>query len=175
MWFTMITLLLVSFIFSIMHLNSASELHDIWANAFAKAGLLFGFMGITTGMFWANFTWGTPWTNDPKLNGAAVAILMYLAYQILRNSIDDEDKVSRIAAVYNILAYPIFIVLIVVLPKLANFSMHPGSGDSVGFNTYDLNDNLRKVFYPAVVGWILVGTWVAQLTKRIDKISNQVE
>lgn len=170
MWFVMMTLLLISFIFSIRHLQTKSMVHDVWANGFAKAGLLFGLMGISTGMFWATFTWGTPWTSDPKLNGAAVAVLMYIAYQILRSSIDDADKSARISAVYNIFAYPIFIVLIIVLPKMAEFSLHPGSGDSVGFNTYDLDNNLRRVFYPAVLGWILVGSWIGQITSRIDKI-----
>jgi heme exporter protein C len=100
---------------------------------------------------------------------------MYIAYQILRGSIDDEDKVARISSVYNIFAYPIFIVLIMVLPKIADFSLHPGAGDSVGFSNYDLNDHLRKVFYPAVLGWILTGTWIAQITGRLDLIIKKKE
>ncbi len=175
MWFAMMAMLLVSFIFSIKYLRTRSVSDDIWANGFAKVGLLFGIMGIATGMFWANYTWGTPWTNDPKLNGAAVAVLMYIAYQILRSSLEDENLVGRISAVYNIFAFPIFIVLIIVLPRMAEFSLHPGAGDSVGFNTYDLDNNLRKVFYPAVLGWILVGTWISQLTVRVDKLIKQDE
>lgn len=175
MWFVMTILLLISFIFSIRYLNKGDEGLDVWANAFAKAGLLFGLIGIGTGMFWANYTWGTPWTRDPKLNGAAVAVLMYIAYQILRSSIDDEGKVARISAVYNIFAFPIFIVLIMVLPKMAAFSLHPGAGDSVAFSNYDLNDHLKKVFYPASLGWILVGVWIAQVTGRIDKIIKKRE
>lgn len=175
MWFVMMTLMLISFIYSILYLRRERREYDIWANAFAKSGLLFGLMGIATGMFWANFTWGTPWTNDPKLNGAAVAVLMYIAYQILRGSIDDEDKVARISAVYNIFAYPLFIVLIIVLPKVADFSLHPGAGDSVAFSQYDLNDNLRKVFYPASLGWILIGVWVSQLTGRVDQLMYKKE
>lgn len=175
MWFAMISMLLLSFGFSIVYLKTKNAEHDMWANGFAKVGLLFGIMGIATGMFWANYTWGTPWTNDPKLNGAAVAVLMYIAYQILRSSIEDENLVSRISAVYNIFAFPIFIVLIIVLPRLADFSLHPGAGDSVGFNTYDLDNNLRKVFYPAVLGWILVAGWISQLTVRVDKLIKQDE
>jgi heme exporter protein C len=175
MWFAMITMLLLSFCYSIAFLKTKNNAHDIWAQGFAKVGLLFGLIGIATGMFWANYTWGTPWTNDPKLNGAAVAVLMYIAYHILRSSIEDESIVGRISAVYNIFAFPIFIVLIMVLPRMAEFSLHPGAGDSVGFNTYDLDDNLRKVFYPAVLGWILVAGWLSQLTVRLDKLIKQEE
>lgn len=173
MWFTMIVLLLVAFIFSIRVLNSGKPKDDHMAFSFTSAGILFGLMGVATGSFWARHTWGVYWTSDPKLNGAAIALLMYLAYMILRSAIEDEDKRSRIAAVYNILAYPLFIVLIIVLPKVADFSLHPGSGDSVGFNTYDLNNNLRKVFYPAVVGWILLGIWIAELTNRTRSLEHK--
>ncbi|MFT5511902.1 MAG: heme exporter protein C [Bacteroidia bacterium] len=175
MWFAMISMLLLSFGYSVRYLRTKNAEDDIWANGFAKVGLLFGIMGIATGMFWANYTWGTPWTNDPKLNGAAVGVLMYIAYQILRSSLEDESLVGRISAVYNIFAFPIFIVLIIVLPRMAEFSLHPGAGDSVGFNTYDLDNNLRKVFYPAVLGWILVAGWISQLTVRVDKLIKRDE
>ena len=173
MWFSMITLLLIAFVASIMALNKNDLKYDRRAYSYTSVALLFGLMGISTGAFWAKFTWGVFWTADPKLNGAAVGILMYLGYMILRSAIEDEDKRARVSAVYNILAFPMFIVLIIVLPKMADFSLHPGSGDSVGFNQYDLNNNLRKVFYPAVIGWILIGAWIADLTKRYLKIKDE--
>lgn len=175
MWFSMIALLFVSFVFSILYLNKLNPAYDRKASQLADAGLLFGILGITTGAFWARFTWGVFWSPDPKLNGAAIGVLIYLAYNILRSTVQDSTKVGRLAAVYNIMAFPIFIVLIIVLPKVADFSLHPGSGDSVGFNNYDLDNNLRKVFYPAVLGWILLGFWMAQLRWRIIKLEQQHE
>ncbi|MFT4522162.1 MAG: heme exporter protein C [Bacteroidia bacterium] len=167
MWFTMIALLFASVVFSIKYLNSGKGRHDVFANAFASVALLFGFMGILTGTVWAKYTWGVFWTDDPKLNGAAIGILIYVAYLILRSSIEEESIRSRISAVYNVIAFPIFITLIIILPKMAE-SLHPGSGGSVGFNTYDLNSNMRLIFYPAVMGWILIGCWLATLTGRVD-------
>jgi len=29
-------------------------------------------------MVWANYTWGSPWHGDPKQNGAAVALLVFI-------------------------------------------------------------------------------------------------
>ncbi|MBI1307611.1 MAG: hypothetical protein GC181_13495 [Bacteroidetes bacterium] len=173
MWFSMITVLFLSFLSSILFLNKSDVKYDHWANAFAATGLVFGIAGIITGAFWARFTWGTFWTADPKLNGAAVAVLMYIAYQILRSSIEDEDKLARIAAIYNILAFPIYIVLIIVLPTIAEFSLHPGSGDSVGFKDYDLDSNLRMVFYPSVMGWVLTSVWIATLVYRTKRLEFQ--
>jgi heme exporter protein C len=61
-------------------------------------GFFFSIPGILTGSLWAKFTWGTFWTfQDPKLNGVAIGVLIYLAYFILRNSVIDELKKARIS------------------------------------------------------------------------------
>jgi heme exporter protein C len=57
-----------------------------------------------------------------------------------------------------------------VLPKVADYSLHPGSGDSVGFNQYDLDNNLRKIFYPAVIGWLMFSLWISSLIYRTKKL-----
>jgi heme exporter protein C len=170
MWFAMITLMILSFIQSLKQLRTNDIQHDHKANSYASVGVLFGIAGIITGAFWARFTWGPFWPNDPKLNGAAIGVMIYSAYLILRSSIDEETSKAKISAVYNVFAFPIFIVLVLIYPKLAGYSLHPGSGDSVGFDSYDLDNDLRKVFYPAVLGWILLSLWIAQLKSRIEKI-----
>jgi heme exporter protein C len=67
-------------------------------------------------------------------------------------------------------ALPVFIVLIFVLPRLTA-SLHPGNGGNPGFNSYDLDSRLRLVFYPAVLGWIFIGFWIAELQIRINKLT----
>ena len=84
-----------------------------------------GMLGLVTGAIWANFTWGAPWSNDPKQIGVAIGLLIYLAYLVLRNSLLDIDKRARIAAVYNIFAYFIYLPLIMILPRMVE-SLHPG-------------------------------------------------
>jgi heme exporter protein C len=175
MWFTMITLMLLSFIQSLKQLRTNEMARDNMAHAYASVGVLFGMAGIITGAFWAKFTWGTFWSNDPKLNGAAIGVMIYSAYLILRGSIEDANSRAKVSAVYNVFAFPIFIVLILIYPKLTGEGLHPGSGDSVGFNTYDLDNDLRKVFYPAVLGWILLGLWISQLKGRLEKLLWKIE
>jgi heme exporter protein C len=169
MWFGMQTLLIASAIYAAKGLINKDLLHDIRSEAYAKIAMLFGTMGLVTGMIWAKNTWGAYWTNDPKLNSAAIGMLMYAAYFVLRGSIEDEEKKARISAVYNLFALPVFIVLIFVLPRLTA-SLHPGNGGNPGFNSYDLDSRLRMVFYPAVLGWIFIGFWIAELQIRINKI-----
>jgi heme exporter protein C len=175
MWFTMIALLLASYIYSIRSLRHLNPKDDLNSSALINTAILFGFLGVSTGSFWAYNTWGYFWINDPKLNGVAIGMLIYIAYYILRKSIDDDMNRAKFTAVYNLFAFPIFIVLIIVLPRMAENSLHPGSGDTVGFNNYDLDDDLRKVFYPSVLGWILFGFWVAELRNRVSMIRYRKE
>ncbi len=174
MWFTMIALLLFSFIKSIQTLNNKNSVNltfDAEAAIFANTAMLFGVAGLCTGMIWAKNTWGAYWTPDPKLNAAAVAMLLYAAYFVLRSSIVDEEKRARISAVFNIFCFPIFVVLVFILPRLTD-SLHPGNGGNPGFNSYDLDSRLRMVFYPAVLGWIFIGFWIVDIGKRMKKLSN---
>jgi heme exporter protein C len=172
MWFSMIVLFLISLIYSIRYLRSNDIVHDDWAVESAISGLVLGLLGLVTGMLWARFTWGAYWVNDPKLNGAAIAILIYLAYFILRQSFDDERKRARLSAVYNIFAFIFMIVFIGILPRLTD-SLHPGNGGNPAFSQYDLNSDMRKVFYPAVIGWALVGYWIVQIRLRIRRMERQ--
>ncbi len=174
LWFAMFILLITSMVYSVWYLKNSNIDADIKASEFATIGVVFGILGVTTGSVWARFTWGDWWVNDPKLNATTIALLIYLAYFVLRASIDDSHQKGRISAVYNIFAFAAAVPLIFILPRLTD-SLHPGSGGNPGFNAYDLDSNLRLVFYPAVVGWSLIGVWFASLRIRARKISNMIE
>ncbi len=173
MWFGMIILLTFSVVYAIRYLNKPKAVYDMYTVAFAHAGVVFGMLGILSGALWANFTWGSPWSGDPKQNGAAIALLIYFAYFILRNSLEDEQQRAKISAVYNIFAFAALIPLLFILPRLTD-SLHPGNGGNPGFNAYDLDSNLRMVFYPAVVGWTLLGGWLASLMIRTKIIKHKL-
>lgn len=166
MWFSMIILLTASLVHSIQYLSSGSLERDTLATETASVGILLGLLGVITGSLWAKFTWGAYWVNDPKLNGAAITILIYLAYNILRGSLEDPKKRARISAVYNIFAYVLLIVFLIILPRVTD-SLHPGNGGNPAFSTYDLDNNMRLVFYPAIIGWSLIGFWMVNLRRRL--------
>ena len=168
MWFAQLVLISVSLVYSILYLRNPQPKYDLYAWQYAQTGTVLGCLGLLTGMIWANYTWGTPWNNDPKQLGVAIAMLIYLAYFVLRNSMTDHDKRSRVAAVYNIFAYFIYIPMILILPRLVE-SLHPG-GKGVegnpGLNGQDLDPTMRKVFWPAVAAWSLLGVWMTTLYLR---------
>lgn len=169
MWFGMNLMMIVSMVYAVRYLKKANPVDDIISVEFANISLLFGILGAITGSLWARFTWGDFWPNDAKLNGAGIGILIYLAYLILRSGIEIPAKRARVSAVYNVFAFPVFIVLIWILPRI-NDSLHPGNGGNPSFNPYDIDNKLRLVFYPAVIGWTLMGTWLATLKIRLRKL-----
>lgn len=173
MWFGMVVMFLISTTYAVKYLRKPSTENDIWSVEFANTGLALGLLGIFTGMIWANYTWGSPWHGDPKQNGAAISLLVYLAYFVLRGSVENHEQRARLSAVYNIFAFASMIPLIFIIPRMTS-SMHPGSGGNPGFNMYDLDSNMRLVFYPAVIGWILLGGWIATLRIRTKLIEEKL-
>ncbi len=173
MWFGMIILLFVSMWHSIKYLATSNTYHDIRAEMFARTGIVYGILGLLTGMVWAKFTWGEWWSNDPKQNASAIGLLLYFAYLILRNSFNEFSQKARISSVYNILAFMALIPLLFILPRLVD-SLHPGNGGNPGFGNYDLDGRMRVVFYPAILGWTLLGVWITSLKVKFKIVEENL-
>jgi heme exporter protein C len=172
MWFGMVLLYMMSVYYAVRYLRNPLTDFDTHSVTYAHVGTAFGVLGMITGMLWANYTWGSPWHGDPKQNGAAIALLVYLAYFVLRGSLENEEQRARLGAVYNIFAFAAMIPLIFIIPRLTS-SMHPGSGGNPGFNAYDLDSRMRLVFYPAVLAWFLIGLWIVNIRVRIKKLEDR--
>lgn len=183
MWFGMMILFIISFIHSIKYLHNNNYKHDIYAKNFAYLGTLFGILGYLTGALWVSVTWITDQSQsmgsvlkEPKLIGAAIAVLIYGAYFVLRGSFTDMDKRARVSAVYNIFAFAMLFPSIWIIPRMVG-SLHPGApGSDSGNPALDRNDmdaSMRAIFYPAVIGWTLLGVWIATLKIRIDLLKDK--
>lgn len=171
MWYVMIICFLVSAIYAVLFLAKKEAKYDLISLEFIRVGIYFGILGMITGMIWANVAWGKPWSNDPKQVGAALCLLTYFAYLVLRNSIQNKNNEASISAVYNIFAFALIIPLLFIIP--ARFeSLHPASGQESGplEALYDSAKEFRKVSVPAMIGWILLGVWLFDIRWRIKKI-----
>jgi len=125
LWFGMMILFTCSVIYAVKYLRKPDLTNDIYATAFAATGTLFGVLGLITGAIWAKYTWGKPWSNDIKQLGAAMALLIYAAFFVLRNSITDIDKRARVAAVYNIFAFAMLFPALWIVPREAPATREP--------------------------------------------------
>ena len=170
MWIAMMVCLFVSLVYAIKYLRSGQPADDIYSTEFARTGTFLGILGLITGMIWANYQWGKAWSGDVKQNGAAIAVLMYFAYFVLKGSLRDEEKQARIGAVYNIFAFFMLFPTIWILPRLSE-SLHPGglgSEGNPGLNPKDTTNSMRTVMYPAFIGLTLLGVWISTLRIRFE-------
>jgi heme exporter protein C len=183
MWMGMMILFSVSVVYSIKYLRNFNYKNDVFAVNFAAVGSLFGILGYLTGFLWVNVTWITDQgqslasvLKEPKLIGAAIALLIYGAYFVLRGSFNDIDKRARISAVYNIFAFCMLFPSIWIIPRLVG-SLHPGAPGSDSGNPAldrkDLDASMRMVFYPAIIGWTLLGVWIATLKIRLQLLKDK--
>ncbi|PWU03271.1 MAG: ABC transporter permease [Bacteroidetes bacterium] len=173
MWFCMMTLFTCSIIYSILYLRKQNLIYDIYAKEFARTGLVFGILGLVTGAMWASYTWGKPWSNDIKQVGAAIALLIYAAYFVLRNSMTDLDKRARVGAVYNIFAFAMLFPTIWIIPRLTE-SLHPGGQGNPVADPRNMDAPMAIVeWLIAVPGWILLGVWITTINIRLRKIEDK--
>ena len=176
MWFGMMILYITSVVYAVKYLRKPDPKYDSYSLEYARSGTVFGVLGLVTGAIWANYQWGQPWSSDPKQNGALIAILIYFAYFVLRGSMNDDDKKARLGAVYNIFAFFMLFPTIWILPRLTE-SLHPGgqgSEGNPGLNGGDLAPSMRLVFWPAVIGWTLLGVWMTTLRIRLRTLQNKL-
>ena len=102
---------------------------DRLAQAAAETGLLFSGLALATGSLWAKAAWNTWWTWDPRLSTTLIMWFIYAGYLVLRQSIDNPQKMRALSAVLGIVAF--LNVPLVFLSARMWRSIHPavfGSG-----------------------------------------------
>jgi heme exporter protein C len=184
MWFTMYLVMGVSVYYAIRHLRRFRPQDDLKSREAAKVGVAFGLCGLFTGIVWSRVTWGALypdsdpyawWSWDPKQTMSLAALLIYGAYFILRNSLDDPHKRARIAAVYNVFACASLIPLTLIIPRIIG-GQHPGAGGGGPlFDSKDMSDDYRWILYPAILGFMLLALWIFELRARTAVLAHHLE
>lgn len=174
MWFTMMVSFAMAFVYSIRYLNSENPVWDRKAETATLVGLIFGICGLLTGSLWARFTWGAWWTfAEPRMNLSALAMLVFVAYFLLRSAFNDPEKKAKISAVYNIFGVTTIPFLLYIIPRQLP-SLHPGAEGNPAFSEITAPE-LRLVFYPAVVGFIGLAIWIMDVVNRYKTVRQKLE
>lgn len=95
----------VVFVSSVFYLREKALKWDIYARSAAEIGALFSFLVLVTGSIWAKDAWGWYWIWDLRLTTSLVLFLVYLAYLMLRKSLEEPEKRARLAAVFGIVGF----------------------------------------------------------------------
>jgi heme exporter protein C len=138
----------VAVIVGIIFLRTGNLKWDVIGLAAVELGLMFSFINIVTGSIWARPIWNTWWTWDPRLVTATIMELIYFAYLMLRQGIENPARRARFGAVYAILGFvsvPISFLSIRIWRTI-----HPvviGSGNPNAEGSFDMTADMRTVFF----------------------------
>jgi heme exporter protein C len=126
-WVSVVAYLFAMF-FGIKYLKTRNLNDDLKASASVYLGTLFAMLATVTGMIWAKFNWGSFWNWDPRQTSIFVLLLIYFAYFVLRQSIENVEIKARLSSVYSIIGFLTVPFLVFVLPRLLEGN-HPGSAN----------------------------------------------
>jgi heme exporter protein C len=137
----------VAVVVGIIYLRTNNLKWDLIGLAAVELGLMFSFINIVTGSIWARPIWNTWWTWDPRLVTATIMELIYFAYLMLRQGIENPVRRARFGAVYAILGFvsvPISFMSIRIWRTI-----HPvviGGGSSEAQGSFDMTSQMLIVF-----------------------------
>lgn len=182
MWFAMMIMGYTSVVYSIRYLRGQRMEMDLRAGESARIAVLFGMLGLLTGIVWSRVTWGEAlpdtdpaawWPWDPKQTSALICILIYAGYFVLRMSFDEPTQRAKVAAVYNIFAAASIYPLFYVLPKALG-GLHPNTGEK-GSALVDMSPEFYSVFWPGVIGMVCLAVWIFDLRARVAVTHHELQ
>ncbi len=162
-------------VFSVVYLIKKDLKWDRLQVAAVEVSLVFFFVTIVLGSIWARPAWNTWWTWDPRLTTAAVTELIYVAYFMLRQGIDDPDRRARFGAVYALvggISAPITFFAIRLFR-----SIHPVVVGSANANQdkLPLTADMKVAFFFALFAFTVIFIDLFWNRVRLGTLQNKVE
>ncbi|MFN3781555.1 MAG: cytochrome c biogenesis protein [Candidatus Kapaibacteriota bacterium] len=169
----------ISMFNSIQFLRTKKFEYDEISSSSAFLGSLFAVLATVTGMIWAKINWGSFWNWDPRQTSIFVLLLIYFAYFILRQSIENYEIKARLSSVYSIIAFLTVPFLVFIMPRLLEGN-HPGSANSPNIgpilssqeNTLSILQTLG--FSLGFLSFTLLFFWLLNIRVRILKINKLI-
>jgi heme exporter protein C len=157
----------------IAYLRTQNLKWDIVEVAAVEISLVFFFIAIVLGSIWARPIWNTWWTWDPRLTTAAIVELVYAAYMLLRQGIDDPERRARFGAVYTILGFvsvPITFLTIRILRTI-----HPVVVGSSESGNIGMTGDMKIVFFFSLFVFTVVFADLLWHRVRLGQLAAKVE
>jgi len=149
---------------------------DIVGQAAVEISLVFFLIAIVSGSIWARPSWGTYWTWEPRLTTAAVLEMIYIAYLMLRQGIDDPERRARFGAVYTLiggLSVPITFMSIRLFRTI-----HPvviGTGSAAASGGFDMTSKMLATMFFALFTFSVIFITLFWHRIRLGQLASQVE
>lgn len=151
---------------------------DRLALAGIEAGFALSLVNLFTGMVWARPIWNTWWTWDPRLTSAAIMVLTYAAYFMLRAGIENPDTRRRLSSVYGILAFSTVIVTFIII-RIRPDTIHPaviGPSPQNAEGEFELSSSMLATLGFTMVVWSVFVPWALIWWRmRMETLSERVD
>lgn len=160
----------------IVYLVTKDSKWDIIEVSAVEISLVFFFITIVLGSIWARPIWNTWWTWDPRLTTAAVTELIYIAYFMLREGIEDPDRRARFGAVYTIIGS--FSAPITFFAIRLFRTIHPvviGGSDPSALGTFDMTSKMLVAFMFALFTFSVIFIDLFWNRIRMGYLASKVE
>jgi heme exporter protein C len=167
---------MVAAIAGIAFLRKGDRKWDIVGLSAIEISFVFFFTAIVSGSIWARGSWGTWWTWDPRLTTAAICELVYAAYFLLRQGIDDPDRRARFGAVYAIVSF-ISVPLTFISIRIFR-TIHPviiGSGASGAEGSFEMSPKMLQTFIFSLVTFSIIFADLLWHRIRLGKLAEETE
>jgi heme exporter protein C len=167
---------LVTAVAGIAYLARGNPKWDRLAQASVEVGVVFTLINIISGSIWARPIWNTWWTWDPRLVTATIMELIYLAYIMLRQGIEDPERRARFGAVYGIVGF--ISVPITFLSIRFLRTIHPvviGSSDPSAQGTFDMTPAMLQTFMFSLFTFTFVYATLLWHRLRLQSLMERVE
>jgi heme exporter protein C len=167
---------LVTAVGGVVYLVRADRRWDRLALASVEIGVVFTLVNIVSGSIWARPIWNTWWTWDPRLVTATVMELVYLAYLMLRQGIEDPERRARFGAVYGILGF--LSVPLTFLSIRIWRTIHPvvvGSGDPTAEGSFDMTPKMLQAFMFSLLTFSFLYATLLWHRVRLGRLGEKVE
>ena len=103
-------------------------------------------------------------------------LLLYLAYLMLRQGIDDPDRRARFGSIYGIVA---FVSVPITFLSIRIFrTIHPvviGSGDPTGDGAFDMTPPMLQAFMFSLLTFTFIYMTLLWYRVRLGRLSEKVE
>ena len=167
---------LAAVVAGIAYLRTRDSKWDLVGLGAIEIGLSFMLINIVSGSIWARPIWNTWWTWDPRLTTATIMELVYAAYLMLRQGIEDPDKRARFGAVYAIIGF-ISVPLTFFSIRIYR-TIHPvviGSGDPTATGSFSMTPAMGLTFGISLLAFSILFVSLLWHRIRLGQVGQRVE
>lgn len=155
---------------SIQYLATRKNRYDDLSVSCNEVGLVFAIVNLTTGSLWARPIWGVYWAWDARLTTMLLLALIYVAYLILRQSIEEPTQRAVVCAVTSI--FGMVDMPIVLMANQWWRTQHPGP---VLMGEGSLDPRMRFVLYFSTFALLGVFWLLVRVRRRIEQMRREAD